>query len=108
MRPSICRCLRTMWWMRSGRSMWCLTVSHRVQRAERILEDHLHLRPVEAHVTAVQDVLALVHDRPRGRVVQPGEDARDRALAAAALADEGGDRARAEREAHVVDGAELR
>ena len=81
----------------------------RVQRSERILEDHLHLRPVVqdvASATDVRHVLALEEDAAAGRLVQAGEHARDGALAAAALADECGDRARAQRERDVVDGVQ--
>ena len=42
----------TTLWMRSGRSMWWRIGLDRVQRAERVLEDDLHLRAV------VQDVAA--------------------------------------------------
>ena len=79
----------------------------RVQRSERILEDHLHLRPVMQDVAAATDVrhvLALEEDAATRRLVQAGEHARHGALAAAALADERGDRARAQREGDVVDG----
>ena len=77
-----------------------------VQRTERILEDHLHLRAVANEVAppmCTRDVAALEVDAPGGRVVEPREQSCDRALAAAALADERGDRAGPEREVHVVD-----
>ena len=75
----------------------------RVQRAERVLEDHLHL----ASGTAARRAGAARRRRrcpsksmlAGGRVVEAREHPRDGALAAAALADERGDRARAEREA---------
>src|SRR5687768_5439778 len=79
----------------------------RVQRPERVLEDHLDARAIEANVAPVEDVLPLVEDRAVGRVVQPGEDPRDRALAAAALADERRDHARAQGEADIVDRVQL-
>ncbi len=80
---------------------------HRIQRVEGVLEDHLHPRAVELDVAAAEDVRPVVDHRARRRVVQPREDARDGALAAAALADERRDRALAKREAHVVDRAQL-
>ena len=77
----------------------------RVQRAERVLEDHLHLGPVREHVPAtahLRDVLS-VEEHLSGRgVVEAREHPRDGALAAAALADEGRHGARPEREADVV------
>jgi hypothetical protein len=79
----------------------------RVERPERILEDHLHLRPVaqdRAPAAVLRDVVVAEEDRARRRVVQPREQSRDGALAAAALADERGDRTAAQREADVVDG----
>ena len=68
----------------------------RVQRAERILEDHLHLRAV-ARARSRRRSHAVTSSPSRGPrppvgVVQPREQARDGALAAAALADERGDR----------------
>ena len=85
-------------------------VMHRldgVQRAERILEDHLHLRAVaEDALTALlgRDVAPVEDHAPGGWLVEAQEQTRDGALAAAALADECRDAARPQREAHVVDG----
>ena len=83
----------------------------RVQRAERILEDHLHLRAVVAGAAAggacARCPCPSKMTRPLVGCVQAREQARDRALAAAALADERGDRARPQREADVVDGVHL-
>src|SRR5579864_7415149 len=83
---------------------------HRVQRPERVLEDELHLRAVPEHFLAAayaRDVAPVVDDRAGARVVQPREQARDGALAAAALADERGDAARLERERDVFDRVQL-
>ena len=76
----------------------------RVQRRERVLEDHLHLRSVPAHAADAdaRDVLVLEQDRAARRLVQPAQEAGHRALAAPALADERRDLPAAEREAHVV------
>src|SRR5581483_7812510 len=78
----------------------------RVQRAERILEDHLHLRAVGEHVAAAPlagDVAPVEEDAALARLVELDEQPRDRALAAAALAGERRDASRLEREADVVD-----
>ena len=66
-----------------------------IQRPERVLEDHLHLRAVAAKAAAARDpahVLGAEHDRARRRRVEPRQQPGDRALAAAALADERRDR----------------
>ncbi len=100
----------TTLWIRSGRARWCSTCLTGLSERERVLEDHLHLRPVAAsrcRRRAARTSLPLERIEPEVGVVQPREDAGDGALAAAALADERSDRALAEREAHVVDGAEL-
>ena len=78
----------------------------RVQRTERVLEDHLHLRAIGEDVAPAPlagDVACRRRGSCRRRVVQARKQARDRALAAAALADERGDRARAQCEADVFD-----
>ena len=65
----------------------------RIERRERILEDHLDVRAVVEQRLApplVADVVAIEHDLAVGRRVEPREQARDGALAAAALADERG------------------
>ena len=83
----------------------------RIERAERILEDDLHLRAVAQIVLAapqLASVAALEEHRAAGRRVQAREQARDRALAAAALTDERRDRARPELERDVVDRVNLR
>ena len=85
-------------------------VSHgldRVQRAERVLEDELNLRAVTEDVLApahLRDVFVPEEHGAGGRVVQPCDESRHRALAAAALADERRDRAGTEREGNVLDG----
>jgi hypothetical protein len=80
----------------------------RVQRRERILEDHLHLRTERANPAAAAqagDILVLEHDRPGRRRIQVAEQASDRALAAAALTDESGDASTPKGEGDVVDRA---
>ena len=84
---------------------------HRIERAEGVLEDDLDLGAVAKDVAPppdVRDVVPLEQDLPRGRLGQVGEQARDGALPAAALADERRDRARAQLERHVVDGVDVR
>ncbi len=81
----------------------------RVQRRERILEDHLHLRAVadeRAPPPDLADVLAAEENPPFRRLVEPGDEARDGALTAAALADERGHAPRPELEGDVVDSAQ--
>ncbi len=81
----------------------------RIERRERVLEDHLHARAVlEQFLLPVHraDVLAAVEDRAAGRCVQARDETRDRALAAAALADECRHGALLQREGDVVDGAQ--
>ncbi len=83
----------------------------RVQRPERILEDHLHLRAVPEDVAPPAHArhVAFFEEHGAGAgVVQAREQARDRALAAAALADERRDRAGAQLERHVVDRVDMR
>ena len=66
-----------------------------VQRAERVLEDHLHLRAIAEHSRrrrSTETSLALEEDLAAARFVEACEQPRDGALAAAALADERGDR----------------
>ena len=80
-----------------------------IERRKRVLEDHLHVRAVAPQPTATPnpaDVLVAEPDRARGRLVEPREQARDRALAASARTDERRHVPRTQREAHVVDGAE--
>src|SRR4029453_18032967 len=82
---------------------------YRVQRRERILEDHLHLRPERANPAAAAqtgDVDVLEHDRAACRCVQVAEQASDGALSAATFADERGDAAPAQSETYVVDRTE--
>src|SRR5581483_11118215 len=82
-----------------------------IERAERVLEDHLHLRPVAEEVapaTRAGYVLAVEQHASGARLVQPGDQPRDGGLAAPALADEGGDRARLQLEGDVVRGVDVR
>ena len=77
----------------------------RVERRERILEDHLHPaaeRPQLA-LAEVRDVLAVEHDRAGGRLVEAQDRAADRRLPAARLADEAERLAAPDRERDVVD-----
>ena len=80
----------------------------RVERAEGVLEDDLHLparRPQlgggEAHDVAIAEA-----DRAARRLVQAEDRPPERALPAAALADEAEGLARVELEAHAIDGAQ--
>ena len=76
-----------------------------IQRRERILEDHLHLRSERAHPSAATqagDVFVLEHDRAPRRLVQVAEQACHGALAAAALPHEGRDASAPQGEADVV------
>ena len=86
---------------------------HRVQRAERVLEDHGH--PAAAHVA--QELLRRAGelelaepDRPRGdvprRLEQPEHGERHRRLARARLADEREPLAASELEGQIVDRAD--
>ena len=87
----------------------------RVDRGERVLEDHRHLaavaqpRPPRAHrrQRGARVFLALGEvDLPARRLVHPGEQPRDGRLAAAALPRQGDDLALADLEVHVVDGVQ--
>ena len=72
----------------------------RVERAGRVLEDHLHLRAgtVGARAVVVADRLAAEADLARARALEPEDRARERRLAAARLADEREHLARADGE----------
>ena len=96
-----------MRWICSGRAMWWSMRLTGIERRERILEDHLHVRAVVEQRPApplVADVVAVEHDRAVGGRVEAREQPRDGALAAAALAHERGHAAGAQRERHVGDG----
>src|SRR5262249_3142776 len=83
----------------------------RVERAERVLEDDLHLRAVAQVVAAVPDerhVAPLEEDGAVARLDKPREQPCDRALAAAALTDERGDRSRTKLERDAVDSVQPR
>ncbi len=73
---------------------------HRVQRGERVLEDHLHPAAVRAERAAARavDRLAVQPDVAGGARVELGEQPGDRGLARAGLADQGGDPAAAQRQ----------
>ena len=81
----------------------------RVQRRERVLEDHLHLAPdgLELRAAGLRDVGAAEADRAAGRVEQAHERARQRRLAAARLADEAERLALAQVQRDVVDGVHV-
>ena len=78
----------------------------RVQRRERVLEDHLHPPAQSAKLAFAErrDVPAVEDDLPRRRLVQAEEGPPDRGLAAARLADQSERLAPPDREADVVDG----
>ena len=77
----------------------------RVERRVRILEDHVHLAAQRPHLAAreVGDVGAEDADRPGGRLHEPRDAVADRGLAAAGLADQADQLARADRQRHAVD-----
>ena len=91
---------------RRGRS----TVHPRVERADRVLEDDLH---VPAHRLQVarrrdaDDVDAVELDLARGRLEQPQQRAAEGRLAAAGLADEADRLAAADVEVDAVDRLQL-
>jgi len=76
----------------------------RIERAVRILKNHLELAPSRTQFRAAhfQDVLAVERDSPRRRLDKPDDGAAERRLAATALADEAERFARRDAEAHVV------
>ena len=79
----------------------------RVERGERVLEDHLHPPTQRAEVALAQprDVLPVEEDPAVGGLVQAQDRAPDGRLAAARLADEPERLPAADREADVVDRA---
>src|SRR5690348_17037085 len=81
----------------------------RVQRRERILEDHLHPSAQCAKLALAErrDVPAVEDDLPRRRLVQAEEGPPDRGLAAARLAHQPEGLAPPDHEADVVDGAHV-
>jgi hypothetical protein len=81
----------------------------RVQRAERVLEHHRDVAAVGHRLLAPMHRRqrdAVVADLAGRRLVDPRQQARDRALAAAALADQRDDLARIDHEIRVVDGVQ--
>src|SRR5687767_3605063 len=81
----------------------------RVERRERILEDHLDAPAQRPQLTLleVRDVDAVEHDAPLGRLVQPKDRAADRGLPAPRLADETKRLAARDVERHAVDRADV-
>ena len=77
----------------------------RVERRERVLEDHLHAPAKRSHARLVErrEVLPVEDDAPAGRLVEQEHRAAERRLAAARLADEAERLAAADREADAVD-----
>ena len=75
----------------------------RVERAERVLEHHLHVpaRALQAGGGQRDDVLAIEHHRAAVRLQQAQQGPAGGGLAAAALAHDGQRFARADREGHV-------
>ncbi len=96
--------------MSSGSRIWVGDRQTPVQRAQRILEDHLHARPLRAprgrsrcgHRLAIEPHLAAI-----GRL-EPEHDAAGGRLARAGLADEAQRLALADRQRHAVDGVDGR
>src|SRR6185436_13565730 len=83
-------------------------VHARVQARVRILEDDLHLAAEGAHLRRAEreDVASVVHDAAVARLDQAEDEAAERALAAAALADEAERLAPADADGDAVDRAE--
>src|SRR5205085_1608775 len=81
----------------------------RVERGERILEDHLHAPPQGSELAFAErrDVAAVEDDSAAGRPVEPQDRAADGRLPATRLADEAERLAAADRQRHVVDGADV-
>jgi hypothetical protein len=77
---------------------------HRIQRRERVLEDHLDPGGVPAELPAAPDLraLAVQLDVPGGAGIELGEQAGHGGLAGAGLADQGGHAAASQREVHVI------
>ena len=78
---------------------------HRVQRREGVLEGHLHPAAVRPERLATVDVhdIAVQPDVAAGARIELREQPRDRRLARTRLADQRGDAAAAQLEAHVID-----
>ena len=81
----------------------------RVERCERILEDHLHPAPQRAQraLREVRDVLAVKEDPAAGRLIEAQDGSADGRLAAARLTDEPERLAALDRQADAVDGANV-
>ena len=82
---------------------------HRVEGAERILEDHRDLAAIPEQVLARAQTAqrpAAVVDLAAGRLIDPRQQAGDGALAAAALTHERDDLALVDRQVDVVDGVQ--
>ena len=80
---------------------------HGVEAAERVLEDHLHLRPIAQHGFASalgEHRLAIVEDLAGCGLVQARQHAYDRALAAAAFAHQSDHMPAKELEARALNG----
>jgi hypothetical protein len=80
----------------------------RVERGVGILEDHLDLAPQRAHLARpqVRDVMSLDHDLTAGRLVQPGQQAPGRGLAASRFADQAEGLSPGHRQVDPVHGAD--
>jgi hypothetical protein len=81
----------------------------RVQRRERVLEDHLHPSAEGAEIAFLQVryVLPVEEDAAVRRLVEPQDRAPERRLAAARLADEAEGLPALDRERDVVDGLDV-
>ncbi len=81
----------------------------RVQRRERILEDHLHPAPQRSQLALAQrgDIATVEHDPPGRRLVEPEDRPTDGRLAAARFAHEPEGLAAADRQRDVVDSANV-
>src|SRR6185437_3298495 len=77
----------------------------RVERRVRVMEDHVHVPAQRAHLAPreVGDVGAEDADRPVGRLDEAHDAVADGRLAAARLADQADELARADRQRHAVD-----
>jgi hypothetical protein len=81
----------------------------RVERRERVLEDHLHAAPQRPQLPVAElgDVSPVEDDAAVSRLVEPQDRPADGRLAAAGLADETERLPATDRQRHVVDGADV-
>ena len=103
------RAVRRSPWTRIGSPIDAPDRVPRVERGERVLEDHLHApaqRP-QLRLAERRDVLPVELDAPGGRLVQADDRPPDRRLPAARLADEPERLAALDRQRDAVDGLDV-